>query len=380
MSRRGRRRPLARLLSILLLVAALLAVAGIGASVVRSGDERGTGARGAASPAKVRVATIAEVHRGAPAIVRFSVRDAAHATVGVRLVVTSAGGDVVKTLRLGERTTNAGHTTRFPVRLPAGRYTCTVEIIARDVTDTRGAAAGAAPLHVLAPPPRLVPDAASIARAVQYLRARSGTTALAVVDTHGAVHGCDVDEQFTGASVVKAMIMVQYLRTHDTLDDEASRRLTSMITESDNDDAYAVYGDVGADGLRRLAKLAGMRHFTVGEDVLHSLITAADQARFFWSMDEYLPSAHRAFARSLLRGICSSQTWGVTDVARPEWRVFFKSGWLDEDGQVNRLVNQVARLERGRLVWSVAVLTDDNPAPLYALETLRGVTACLLGE
>ena len=62
MSRRGRRRPLAPLLSILLLVAALLAVAGIGASVVRSGDERGTGARGAASPAKVRVATIAAVH------------------------------------------------------------------------------------------------------------------------------------------------------------------------------------------------------------------------------------------------------------------------------------------------------------------------------
>ena len=50
MSRRGRRRPLARLLSILLLVVALLAVAGIGASVVRSGDERGAGARGAASP------------------------------------------------------------------------------------------------------------------------------------------------------------------------------------------------------------------------------------------------------------------------------------------------------------------------------------------
>ena len=379
MSRRGRRRPLARLLSILLLVAALLAVAGIGASVVRSGDERDTGARGAASPAKVRVATIAAVHRGAPAIVRFSVHDAAHATVGVRLVVTSAGGDVVKTLRLGQRTTNAGHTARFPVRLPAGRYTCTVEIIAGDVADTEGAAA-AAPLHVLAPPPRLVPDAASIARAVQYLRARSGTAALAVVDTHGAVHGCDVDEQFTGASVVKAMIMVQYLRTHDTLDDEASRRLTTMITGSDNDAAYAVYEDVGADGLRRLAKLAGMRHFTVGEDVLHSLITAADQARFFWSMDEYLPAAHRAFARSLLSGICRSQTWGVADVARPEWQVLFKSGWLDEDGQVNRLVNQVARLERGRLVWSVAVLTDDNPAPLYALETLRGVTACLLGE
>ncbi len=97
-------------------------------------------------------------------------------------------------------------------------------------------------------------------------------------------------------------------------------------------------------------------------------------------MDDYVPRAHRVFARSLLSGICASQTWGVPEVARPEWQVYFKSGWFNTDGRVNALVNQVARLERDGLVWSVAVLTDDNPTGGYAFETLREVTRLLLAE
>jgi hypothetical protein len=59
--------------------------------------------------------------------------------------------------------------------------------------------------------------------------------------------------------------------------------------------------------------------------------------------------------------------------------VLFKSGWFGAAEDPCTLVNQVARLERGRLVWSVAVLTDDNPHSPYAFATLRGVTRRLLG-
>ena len=44
------------------------------------------------------------------------------------------------------------------------------------------------------------------------------------------------------------------------------------------------------------------------------------------------------------------------------------------------LVNQVARLQRGRRRWSVAVLTDGNPHSPHAFVTLRGVARRLLGE
>jgi hypothetical protein len=318
------------------------------------------------------VGRIAPVRSGTPITVRYRVEDAAREAVEVRLAVTSSGGQVLKTLRLGEKSSGAGHTAVFIAPFSAGRYTCTV---------TAGAAAaGSEPMRVLAKLPRRLPDAASVECAVEYLKSRSCDGAIAVVDTRGEVHGYDLDEQYTSGSVVKAMLMVQYLRTHDEVSDDARQKLSLMITQSDNGSAYATYGDVGAKGLRKLADLAGMSHFAAGSDVLHSRTAAADQARFFWSMDDYVPKVHRAFARSLLSGICASQTWGVAEVARPEWRVFFKSGWLNEGCQLNGLVNQVARLERGKLKWSVAVLTDENPTSTYAFETLRRVTAILLGE
>lgn len=374
--RRRRRRRRSRLPSIVALAAALLAVVAIPVSVTRGGDEDPTPAASAtpAALARVRVAPVVAVARGASVTVHYRIEDEAHGVAAARLTVRSGAGTVVKSLRLADRTTNARHTARFCVRFPAGRYTCTV------TADGAGGTTDTTPLRVLPAPPPLVPKAAAVDAAVAFLKTRDCRSALAVVDTRGKLRGYNLDVQFTSASVVKAMLMVQYLRTHDEVGESASSLLTSMITVSDNAAAYAIYGEVGEAGLRDLAKDAGMRRFEVGEDVLHSLITASDQARFFWSMDDHLPAVHRDEARWLLSHICDDQTWGVAEVARPAWQVYFKSGWFDEDGISNRLVNQVARLERGKLVWSVAVLTDDNPTTLYCLDTLRGVTAELLEE
>jgi hypothetical protein len=174
------------------------------------------------------------------------------------------------------------------------------------------------------------------------------------------------------------MLLVQYLRSHSSVPATMRQALTAMIKESDNPSAYLVHAVVRDEGLRALAEDSGMTRFSVGDDILYSRITAADQARFFRDMDAYIPSRHRAFARRLLSEIDESQTWGVADVARPRWCVYFKSGWFGTAGQPNRLVNQIARLERGDATWSVAILTDDNPGPTYAFETLRGVARRLL--
>jgi hypothetical protein len=227
---------------------------------------------------------------------------------------------------------------------------------------------------------RRFPTAASIHRAIAYLKGRDCEAALAVVDTQGKLYGYRSGVTFTSASVVKAMLLVQYLRTHPHLESGMRTTLTQMITESDNDAAYRTYAAVGARGLLRLARRSGMRRFSPGDDVLYSRITAADQARFFARLDDYLPAAQRRFARSLLTHIVSRQTWGIAEVARPRWRVLFKSGWFGAADDPYTLVNQVARLERGDAVWSVAVLSDGNPHSPYAFATLRGVTRRLLGS
>jgi hypothetical protein len=64
-------------------------------------------------------------------------------------------------------------------------------------------------------------------------------------------------------------------------------------------------------------------------------------------------------------------------VARPEFNVFFKGGWLPE---AEGLVNQIARLEKPGITFAMAVLTRFDPSMLYGEQTLEGVTADLLGR
>ncbi len=79
----------------------------------------------------------------------------------------------------------------------------------------------------------------------------------------------------------------------------------------------------------------------------------------------------------MLSGIEPSESWGVPEVARPEFEVYFKGGWLPE---VEGLVNQAARLVRPGIVFGMAVLTRDDPSMDYGEETIEGVTARLLGR
>jgi len=241
----------------------------------------------------------------------------------------------------------------------------------------------AAHVHAVAvpkAPAAAFPSAAAIRRAIAYLKTRDCEAALAVVDTRGTLRGYRAGVTFTSASVVKAMLLVQYLRTHDVVSSSARATLSLMITQSDDQAAFSIYAIVHAQGLRRLATLAGMKHFSPGENVLYSRITAADQARFFDHLDDYVPKAQWRYARYLLTHVVSKQTWGVAEVARPRWTVLFKSGWLGASADPFSLVNQVARLERGSRVWSLALLSEDNPHSPCAFVTLRGVTRRLLGE
>lgn len=109
------------------------------------------------------------------------------------------------------------------------------------------------------------PAAASIRSAITYVKSRDCDAALAVVDTRGVLHGYRPSATFTSASVVKAMLLVQYLRSHARVGADLRATLTAMITESDNAAAYRTYAAVGARGLRRLARRAGMRRFSLGE-------------------------------------------------------------------------------------------------------------------
>jgi hypothetical protein len=177
------------------------------------------------------------------------------------------------------------------------------------------------------------------------------------------------------ASTVKAMLLVAYLRHHTTVSSGMRATLTSMIEVSDNDSADAVYASVGRDGLKRLARLAGMPSFRTSGAWISCRVDAADMARFFRDMEQYIPRRHRSFANGLLTHIVSYQSWGIPAAARPlGYRVYFKAGWLG----AWVLANQAARVEHGRVRLGIAVFTSGNAAGSYGKETVAGVTARLL--
>ncbi len=192
--------------------------------------------------------------------------------------------------------------------------------------------------------------------------------------------GLRATRTFPSASVLKPMLMVAFLRT-SAVRSRALRRaersmLTRLITRSDNPAANRLIAIVGADGLKRLARRAGMRSFVPVTGLWGlSSITAADQTRFFLGLHALLPARHRAYAMALLAAIVPSQRWGIGRVDVRGWRLYFKGGWGSGTGAVN---HQVALLRRGEQRLSLAILTRNSASHAYGKETLRGVAARLL--
>jgi hypothetical protein len=95
-----------------------------------------------------------------------------------------------------------------------------------------------------------------------------------------------------------------------------------MIQRSDNAAARRVLGRVGAARLRALAHRAGMRRFRPVTGIWGlSRIDAADQARYFLDLDEYVAPRHRAYAMHLLDSITPTQRWGIARVQPFGWRL-----------------------------------------------------------
>jgi beta-lactamase class A len=218
----------------------------------------------------------------------------------------------------------------------------------------------------------------NVRAAADYANSRAGTVAFAI-RTGNRVVGRGLDRQFRCASVIKAMLMVTYLRQRTVrsrpLRSAERALLEPMIRWSDNDAATQVRNIVGNAAVSALARAAGMSRFVVNPIWGYSLITARDQTRFFLRIDKLVPERHRAYALRLLRTIVPSQRWGMARAIPQGWRLHFKGGWGAGTGAVD---HQVGLLRRGRHRVAVAVMTVGNPTHSYGNATLEGVARRLM--
>jgi Beta-lactamase enzyme family len=281
------------------------------------------------------------------------------------------GGDGLR--RVGTREPAPGVTrTAATVELPrAGRF----RFVARFAGPTGSPYVGRGVA------PSGFPRRRAIGAARRYLAGRDGYTAYAVIDSEGRMHGSHIHRTFVSASVVKAMLLVAYLReaagAHRRIGDEVASLLQPMIHVSDNEAASAVWERVGNPRLRAFARRAGMSDFSIEGDWATAQISAADQARFFFGMRQLIPARFRHLADHLLSHIAGYESWGVPAVARPRgWRVYFKGGWRGTwRGQ---LVHQIAWLRKPHERVAIAVMTDGDPSMEYGIDTIQGVSRRLL--
>jgi hypothetical protein len=209
-----------------------------------------------------------------------------------------------------------------------------------------------------------------------YARRRLGRVAFAFVDDTGRVRSWHGRRTFYSASLVKAMLLVAYLRQRGVRDRHlsaaAQRLLDPMIRRSDNDAASAVRNIVGNAGLARLARRAGMRWFASAVSWGDTHLAAVDQAVFFYGIDRFVPRLHRPYARLLLSHIIPEQRWGIPEVAPHGVRVFFKGGWRPSVG--GWIENQSALVVGpGGRRMALSVLTDHDRSDGYGHETIRGI-------
>jgi hypothetical protein len=203
------------------------------------------------------------------------------------------------------------------------------------------------------------------------------------VDTEGRLSGVNVHSTFLTASVVKAMLLVGYLRRLDAMgqhrvDSYSNSFLYPMIHVSDNNAATQCWSIVGDSGLYSVARAAGMTNFSVSGLWGSALLSPADQARFFFEMDSLIPREFVGYARFLLSTIDPTQSWGIPAIARPlGYQVFFKDG--SEPVGLGQLVHQIGRLEGHHRTFAIAVMTDGDPTMQYGIATIQGVTHALLG-
>jgi hypothetical protein len=225
------------------------------------------------------------------------------------------------------------------------------------------------------------PDRGQLDAVRNFLQQRAGVVGVGVIDNHGQVRGVHDRRRFVSASVVKAMLLVSYLRkvAHQKrgLSAYERDRLGPMITVSSNDAADWAYVRVGDASLRRLARRADMDQFSICCWWTHAYFSARDQAKFFWLLEHLTPPRFRDYATKLLRSVVPRQSWGIPRVARRRgFSVFFKGGWRGT--ALGQRVHQASSIRYRGTGFSLAVLTDGNPSRSYGIATIKGVARRIL--
>jgi hypothetical protein len=213
----------------------------------------------------------------------------------------------------------------------------------------------------------------------------TGSVSVAVEDlTTGAEGSYDgADNQFETASIVKvdilATLLLQCQQKGTSLTGTEKSLATTMIENSDNDSATALYDDDGgASAIDDANKTFGLADTKVGTDGYWGLTqtTSQDQVRLLqavFATGSPLNSTGQDYIRGLMSQVESDQRWGVSAAADSGTSYFVKNGWLPSSETGLWSINSIGEVQHGGHTYLVAVLSDKQTAEDSGIDHIQTV-------
>ncbi|MEV4621196.1 serine hydrolase [Asanoa sp. NPDC049573] len=217
-----------------------------------------------------------------------------------------------------------------------------------------------------------------------------GHVTVSVRDRETDVALCVGNTRFQTASIVKVDILAALLlharQSKQAISNRDRRSARTMITESDNAAATALYRRIGGkSGLIAVNRTLGLKETTPNTSWGMTTTTAADQIRLLTTLaDEEGPLDHedRTYLFGLMGEVEEAQGWGVPAAATSETTgVYVKNGWdtvANDDGLWQ--VNSIGRLVEPGHDWLVAVLSNHHKTQTAGVRMVEAVAKRTLGQ
>jgi hypothetical protein len=281
-----------------------------------------------------------------------------------------------------------GHATMAKVKTsPSGSSAPTPAKATARATTSPSASASADPSASPSVAATAAPDAALLGAAAQA----NGAVSVAVTDlsTGQSLEYGAPGHGFATASIVKvdilSTLLLQAQDQHTTLTQSQESLATTMIENSDNDSATALWNDIGQQsGLNAANQRFGLTSTTGGTDGNWGLTstTSADQLRLLrqvFTSDSLLSTASRSYIQGLLAQVESDQRWGVSAAASgSDYAV--KNGWLPRSATGLWVINSIGRVERNGQELLIAVVSDGNLSESDGISLVQSVAQAAAGS
>jgi hypothetical protein len=178
------------------------------------------------------------------------------------------------------------------------------------------------------------------------------------------------DAEYVTASIVKvdilATLLYQNQQSGQSLTADEQELATTMIENSNNDSASALYSDVGtATGVDAANEVFGLDETTAGTAGYWGLTTTTvdDQIRLLrlvFTQPSVLTAQSQDYIQGLMSQVEADQQWGVPAAADNESQFMVKNGWLPDPDTGLWEINSIGEVVHDGQRMLIAVLSDGN--------------------